>query len=134
MFKKARNRLDLVVLENWISKSVSGFRTHSVKHFFFVIKHLSLLLFSYDKDVATITERFQSELKAAFSGDTGSMDLLNRLQDLEVEIEETRKDRDTKIKEITELCEKEKEQMKEDMATVLQVRLNFFMFVFCCLN
>ena len=84
---------------------------------------------SYDKDVATITERFQSELKAAFGSDTGSMDLLNRLQDLEVEIEETRKDRDMKIKEITELCEKEKEQMKEDMATVLQVMFYMLCFI-----
>ena len=49
------------------------------------------------------------------------MDMLNRVQDLEIEIEETRKDRDAKIKEITELCEKEKQQMKDDMATVLQV-------------
>ncbi|XP_066914646.1 putative leucine-rich repeat-containing protein DDB_G0290503 isoform X2 [Clytia hemisphaerica] len=77
----------------------------------------------YDKDISTITERFQSELKAAFSGDTGSMDMLNRVQDLEIEIEDTRKDRDAKIKEITELCEKEKQQMKDDMATVLQAGL-----------
>lgn len=87
-----------------------------------VITRFLCIIASYDKDMSTITDRFQSELKAAFSGETGSMDLLNRLQDLEVEIEETRKDRDMKIKEITELCDKEKEQMKEDMAIVLQVK------------
>jgi len=86
-------------------------------------------LCSYEKDISTLTERFQSELKAAFGGDTGSMDMLNRLQDLEIAIEETRKDREQKIKEITELCEKEKQQMKDDMATVLQVRSIYRLFL-----
>lgn len=68
-----------------------------------------------------LTQRFQTELKAAFGNDAGSMDILDRVQELEIEIEQTRKDRDAKLKEVVEQCEKEKQQMKDDMATVLQV-------------
>lgn len=50
------------------------------------------------------------------------MDMLNRIQDLEMEIEETRKECDLKVKECQDNFDREKEQMKDDMAIVLQVR------------
>ena len=68
-----------------------------------------------------LQEHFQAELKAAFSGDTGTYDMLNRIQELEICLEETRAACNNKLKEMKQEFEQEKEQMKDDMATVLHV-------------
>ena len=47
--------------------------------------------------------------------------MLNRVQELEIEIENTRKECEMQLKEMQEFHENEKQQMKDDMATVLQV-------------
>ena len=47
--------------------------------------------------------------------------MLNRVQELEIEIENTRKECEMQVKEMQEVHENEKQQMKDDMATVLQV-------------
>lgn len=77
----------------------------------------------YEKDVTLLQNQFQAELKTAFNGDNSSMDMLNRIQDLEMEIEETRKECDLKVKECQDNFDREKEQMKDDMAIVLQATL-----------
>ena len=72
-------------------------------------------------DISILQQQFQAELKTAFSSDSASLELLNRVQDLEMEIERTRKECESKIKEQNEEHEKETQEMKDDMATVLQV-------------
>ena len=47
--------------------------------------------------------------------------MLTRLQELEVEMMKTKRECDHLVKETKEQSEKEKQQMKDDMATVLQV-------------
>lgn len=68
-----------------------------------------------------LNQHFQAELRQAFSGDNASMDLLTRNQELEMEVDTVRKNCDNKVKELEEAHEKEKTQIKDDMATVLQV-------------
>ena len=79
------------------------------------------VFFRHSKEIAILQQHFQQELKAAFSGDTGGIDMLNRVQELEIEIENTRKECEMQLKEMQEFHENEKQQMKDDMATVLQV-------------
>ena len=79
------------------------------------------VFFRHSKEITILQQHFQQELKAAFSGDTGGIDMLNRVQELEIEIENTRKECEMQLKEMQEVHENEKQQMKDDMATVLQV-------------
>ena len=83
-----------------------------------------------------LNQHFQSELKQAFCGDNAGIDMLNRMQELEIEVEEVRKSCDSKIKELEESHEKEKTQIKDDMAIVLQVCKLYTVcsFIFICLS
>ena len=51
--------------------------------------------------------------------------MLNRLQELEVELEQERRNCEVKMKLLDDEHEKEKAEIKEDFATALQVN-NFF--------
>jgi hypothetical protein len=63
-------------------------------------------------------------LKQEFNGDADGMDLLNRVQELELEVEQSRKEHAQKVKEMQDVFDEEKDQIRNDMATVLQVSLS----------
>ena len=69
-----------------------------------------------------LQQHFQSELKQAFSGDNAGIDMLNRMQELEDELEQVKKNCDGRVKQLEEQHEKEKAEIKEDFAITLQVR------------
>ncbi|XP_065659063.1 early endosome antigen 1 isoform X1 [Hydra vulgaris] len=87
-------------------------------------KELQAQEVAHQKEIDILQEHFQAELKAAFSGDTGTYDMLNRIQELEICLEETRTSCNNKIKEMKQEFEQEKEQMMDDMATVLHASQN----------
>ncbi len=78
----------------------------------------------YAAEIEQLREQFQHEWHAAFNGDAGGMDLLNRVQELELEIEQTRKEHSLKLKDVYERQDQEKEELKNDMATILQASLS----------
>ncbi len=61
--------------------------------------------------------------------ETGNLDFLNRIQELEVELEETRQQNIADNKSRAEDHKKEIEDLREDMAKVLQVSLVFLKLV-----